>query len=130
MRQKLAEMAVDNEMRGLIGWHGQWWQDQRMKLGPKPYDFSGFCQKKYTTKHAEMMMDIMGTYGQLTKGSKWVKKVGPTVDVEGRWQTARSLHAAGTWEVNKIVLAARGLGLPRIPAKFNTMIMEALQERS
>ena len=128
VRQKLAQMAVENEVRWLIGWHAQWWQEERERLGPKPYDLSGFFMKKYTTKHAQVLSEIMGTFGQLKKGSKWVKKVARTVDVEGRWQVARSLHAAGTWEVNKIVLAGRGLGLPRIPAKFNKQITEALQE--
>lgn len=129
VRLKLAQIAVENEMRWLIGWHAQWWHGERERLGPKPYDLSGFFMKKYTTKHAEVMSEIVGTYGQLKKGSKHAKKAGRTVDVEGRWQTARSLHAAGTWEVNKIVLAGRGLGLPRIPAKFNKQITEALQER-
>lgn len=129
VREKVAQMAVENEVRWLIGWHAQWWQDERERLGPKPYDLSGFCMKKYTTKHAEVMSDIIGTYGQLKKGSKRAKNVGRTVDVETAWQAARSLHAAGTWEVNKIVLAGRGLGLPRVPAKFNKDITAALQER-
>jgi len=128
VRGKLAQMAVENEVRWLIGWHAQWWQGGRERLGPKPYDLSGFFMKKFTTTHAEMMSDIMGTFGQLRKGSKWAKNTGRSVDVEGRWQVARSLHAAGTLEVNKIVLAGRGLGLPRIPAKFNKQIMETLQE--
>ncbi len=128
VREKLTQMAVENEVRWLIGWHAQWWHGQREKLGPKPYDLSGFFMKKYTTKHAEVMSDIMGTYGQLKKGSKRTKNVGRSVDVEGSWQTARSLHAAGTFEVNKIVLAGRGLGLPRVPAKFNKEITAALQE--
>jgi len=76
-----------------------------------------------------MRAEIMGTYGQLRKGSKHAKVVGHSVDVERAWQSSRSLHAAGTWEVNKIVLATRGLGLPRIPAKFNTEIMAAIQEK-
>ena len=75
------------------------------------------------------MSEIMGTYGQLKKGSKHAKKVGQAVDVEGEWQHARSLHAEGTFEINKLVLGGRGLGLPRIPAKFNKQIMEALQEK-
>jgi len=129
IRQKVAQMAVESEVRWLIGWHAQWWQGERERLGSKPYDLSGFFMKKYTTKHAEVMSDIIGTYGQLKKGSKYTKKTGRTGDVEGRWQSARSLHAAGTWEVNKIVLAGRGLGLPRIPAKFNKDINDALQDR-
>jgi hypothetical protein len=39
------------------------------------------------------------------------------------------MHYAGTLEAVKIVLAGRVLGLPRIPAKLNKTIMEALQEK-
>jgi len=128
VREKLTWMAVECEVWRLISWHAQWWHAERKRLGPKPYDLSGFFSKKLPTRHAETMAGIMGTYGQLKKGSKHAKVVGRSVDVERAWQSVRSLHAAGTWEVNKIVLATRGLGLPRIPAKFNKEIMAALQE--
>jgi hypothetical protein len=72
-----------------------------------------------------MMMEILGHYGQLQTGSKYVKYDGR---IERAWLVARSLHAGGTFEVNKIVLAGRGLGLPRVPAKFNKQITEALRE--
>lgn len=130
VREKLAQVAVETEMRWLIGWHAQWWHGERERLGSKPYEFSGFFNKIFSLKHAEVMSDIMGTYGQLKKTSKRAKTVGRSVDVEGRWRSVRSLHPAGTFEVNKIVLAGRGLGLPRIPAKFNKEIAAALQERS
>jgi hypothetical protein len=40
------------------------------------------------------------------------------------------MHYAGTMEAVKIVMAGRVLGLPRIPAKLNPVIMKALQEKS
>jgi alkylation response protein AidB-like acyl-CoA dehydrogenase len=125
VRKKLARMAVENKVRRLIGWHAQWWFGKRDKLGPKPYDLSGFFQKLLTNRHADMMMEILGHYGQLQTGSKYVKYDGR---IEHAWLVARSLHAGGTFEVNKIVLAGRGLGLPRVPAKFNKQITEALRE--
>jgi hypothetical protein len=129
VRKALAQMAVENEVRWLIGWNAQWWHGERERLGPKPYDLSGFFMKIYTTKHAEVMACIMGTYGQLKKDSKWAKNIGLSVDVESRWQSARNLHDGGTLEIYKLVLAQRGLGLPRMPAKFNKQITEALQEK-
>jgi len=125
VRKKLARMAVENKVRRLIGWHAQWWFGKRDKLGPKPYDLSGFFQKLLTNRHADMMMEILGHYGQLQTGSKYVKYDGR---IEHAWLVARSLHAGGTFEVNKIVLAGRGLGLPRVPAEFNKQITEALRE--
>jgi hypothetical protein len=108
-------MVVEVEIYRLIAWHAVWWFSQRERLGPKPYDLTGFFTKIFTTRHAEVMMNAMGLYGQLKKVSKRGKRVGRGVDVESGWQVARSLHAGGTIEVYKIVLAQRGLGLPRAP---------------
>ncbi|MFC1864429.1 acyl-CoA dehydrogenase family protein [Chloroflexota bacterium] len=112
VREKIAQMAVEAELHRLTVWYGQWWFGQRERLGPKPYDLSGFFTKIFTTQHAEVMMNILGTYGQLRKGSKWTKFAGR---IERLWQVARSLHAAGTIEIYKVVLAQRGLSLPRPP---------------
>ena len=125
VRKALAQMAIDVEVQRLIAWQAVWWLSQKDKLGPQPYDLNGFFQKMFATQHPQTMMNIMGLYGQLRTGSKWAKFAGA---VERRWQVARSVHPAGTWEINKIVIAGRGLGLPRIPAKFNKQIAEALQK--
>jgi alkylation response protein AidB-like acyl-CoA dehydrogenase len=126
VRKALTRMAIDIEIQRLIAWEGVWRHAKRKELGPKPYDLSGFFNKLISTQHPEQMMNIMGLYGQLRSGSKWAKFAGK---IERRWQTARSVHPAGTLEVNKIVLAGRGLGLPRIPAKFNKPIAESLQQK-
>lgn len=126
IRKQLAQMAIDIEIQRLIAWEAVWRHSEREKLGPKPYDLSGFYNKIISTQHPETMMNIMGLYGQLRTGSKWAKFAGK---IEQRWQKARSVHPAGTLEVNKIVLAGRGLGLPRVPAKFNKQIAESLKEK-
>ena len=125
VRATLAQIAIETEVHKLISWQTVWWFSQREKLGPKPFDLSGYYQKVLSTRHAEKMIKILGLYGQLRTGSKWAKFAGR---LERSWQAARSLHAAGTFEINKLVLGGRGLGLPRIPAKFNKQITEALQE--
>lgn len=126
VRKTVAKMAIDIEIQRLIAWEAVWRHSKREALGSKPYDLSGFFNKIISTQHPERMMNIMGLYGQLRTGSKWAKFAGR---VERRWQIARSVHPAGTLEVNKIVLAGRGLGLPRVPAKFNKQIAEALEEK-
>ncbi|MFC1939719.1 acyl-CoA dehydrogenase family protein [Chloroflexota bacterium] len=117
VRKALAQMAVEMEVWRLIAWHTQWWFGQREKLGPKPYDLTGFFTKMFDTRHAEVMMNVLGIYGQLKAGSKRAKLTGR---IENSWQVARSLHAAGTFEINKVVLAQRGLGLPRPPRPVTT----------
>ena len=112
VRKTLAQMVVELEVFRLMAWHTQWWFSQRERLGPQPYDLTGFFNKLINTQHAKMMMDILRTYGQLRTGSKWAKLAGW---VEQKWQVARSLHGGGTFEIYKVVLAQRGLGLPRPP---------------
>jgi alkylation response protein AidB-like acyl-CoA dehydrogenase len=106
----LAQMAVDLQVQELVTWHTIWWFTQRERLGPKPFDLSAFFLKKFNTKHNEIMMRTLGTYGQLKKGSRWAKMFGR---IESQWQRMRTWHAGGTVEIYKVILASRGLGLPR-----------------
>jgi alkylation response protein AidB-like acyl-CoA dehydrogenase len=126
VRKSLARMAIEIEIWRLISWKAVWWFGNREKRGPMPYDLSGMCSKIFRTSQAEKMSQIIGPYSQLRQGSKWAKMAGA---VEKRWRAARSLHAGGTLEIYKYVIALRGLDLPRIPAKLNRSIAEALQEK-
>lgn len=112
VRKLLAQMAMELEVWRLAGWYGAWRFDERERLGPLECDMTGYYNKQCRSRHPEIMMHILGAFGQLKRGSKWAKLNG---DVEKAWQKARSLHAGGTVEIYKNVLAQRGLGLPRPP---------------
>ena len=112
VRELLAQMAVSIEVWRLVSWRTAWRFGERKRLGPLDYDLTGFYNKLCRTELPQLMMEILGTYGQLKQGSKLAKLAG---SVERAWQKARSLHAAGTIEIYKIVLAQRSLGLPRPP---------------
>ena len=126
VRKALAKMAIDIEVLRLAAWRTAWRFGERERLGPLDFDLTGLFTRLNGISHSVMRMDILGVYGQLRKGSKYVKLAG---DIERTWQMTRSMHYAGTLEAVKIVLAGRVLGLPRIPAKLNKTIMEALQEK-
>lgn len=123
VRDVLAQMAVEAEVHWLISWYSLWRRTKREKLGPQPYDLSLLMSKEASAPQAEDLMDMFGLYGQLRPGSKWAKFGGAP---HRRWEASRSFHAMGTIEILKITVAGRGLGLPRIPRQFNTMINEAL----
>ena len=112
VREILAQIAVDAEIDRLCGWHGQWYFTNREKLGPQPYNLGSLLSKTRSAGRAKKLMDMLGLYGQLRKGSKYEKYEG---QIERRWQVSRSTHPAGTIEINKLVIAQRGLGLPRVP---------------
>ncbi|MCK9275603.1 MAG: acyl-CoA/acyl-ACP dehydrogenase [Syntrophales bacterium] len=126
IRKALAKMAVDIEVLRLATWRTAWRFGERDRLGPLDFDLTGLFARLNGIAHSVVRLNILGVYGQLRRGSKYAKLSG---DVERDWQYTRSMHYAGTLEAVKIVLAGRVLGLPRIPAKLNKTIMEALQEK-
>ena len=121
----LADRAIEQQINWLGGWCDTWYFNQRAKVGSPPPSTSALRAKVSSDDRAKQLMNALGLYGQLQRTSKYAKFNG---QAERSWQISRSTHPAGTIEVNKIVLAGRGLGLPRVPAKFNKQIAEALEE--
>lgn len=126
VRDLLADRAIDQEIAWLGGWFDTWHFSQREKLGSPPPSAASVRTKTNTDGRAKALIDSLGLYGQLRRGSKYAKFNG---QAEWGWQVSRSTHPAGTVEIQKVVLGGRGLGLPRVPAKFNKMIAEALGEQ-
>lgn len=127
VRTMLAELAIENEALKLAGWYTTWAFSERKRLGAPKWNTGNYYAKKYAASRAKMEVDILGLYGQLRTGSKYSDEA-----YEGRleraWRSSRSTHAGGTFEVMKIVLAQRGLGLPRIPGRLMAEIGKALRE--
>jgi len=127
IRELMADRAIEMQLTWLQGWFAAWHFSQRDKLGSPPPEAGGLHNKIVTSQRAEQLMNSFGLYGQLRRTSKYAKYEGVAAS---SWEGSRSVHPAGTIEVNKIVLAGRGLGLPRVPAKFNKEIREAVEGRS
>jgi alkylation response protein AidB-like acyl-CoA dehydrogenase len=109
-RQLLAELAIDTEVGRLMNYRVAWLHDQGL-----PADWPAAMAKLRATelykRAAGTAMQILGLYGQLGKEDAlaplkgWVEQLylvsygGPI--------------AAGTSEIQKNIIALRGLGLPR-----------------
>jgi len=55
-------------------------------------------------------MEVLGLYGQLKRGSKWAALAGK-VEHYHRWSIVETIYA-GTNEIQRNIIAHRGLGLP------------------
>ena len=110
VRQKLADLYVEAQTGRLIAYRTVWLQAQ----GKVPnYEASiGKVWMAYLgIKVANAGVNLMGMFGQLAPGSKWEQ-------LYGRLMTSYLLSVAGpigggTGEVQRGIIATRGLGLPR-----------------
>jgi alkylation response protein AidB-like acyl-CoA dehydrogenase len=126
VKDTVAQVASEVEMHKLAAWETQWRFSVRESMGSFSYgNLPAALNKINGPRHSRAMLDIMGLYGQLRQGSKWAKLAGR---LESKWRTSRSLHAGGSLQIQKMVLAERGLGLTRIPSKLRPVIGQAIKE--
>ena len=110
MRHRLADMATEVELSRLMAYRVAWMQDR----GLLP-EFESSVVKVFSTEVLQRVantgMQLIGPYGQIKRKTKWapleglinyyyICTRGPTI-------------AGGTSEVQRNVIALRGLGLPR-----------------
>jgi alkylation response protein AidB-like acyl-CoA dehydrogenase len=110
IRLRLADLAIEYEVGRLLAYRVGWLQSQ----GRVP-NYEASVSKMYGTELTQRMartgMELLSLGGQLTPGS-------PHAPLRGRIETlylnaAALTIAAGTSEINRGIIATRGLGLPR-----------------
>jgi len=110
IRQKLAQMAIELEAAKLLYYNLSFVLDQ----GKIP-SYQASMEKTFVCdlaqKIAEIGMEILGQYGQLTGECKWAPMAG-AVEYSYRWTVVETIYG-GTSEIQKSIMAQRGLGLPR-----------------
>lgn len=110
VRNKLASMAIEIEVVSGFYWRTAWLMDQ----GTIP-DLESSMLKLFGTELsrtlASVAMEILGPAGQLKRGSKWAPLRG-LVNL-GYMDSVSGPIGAGTSEVQRGIIATRGLGLPR-----------------
>jgi len=110
VRKELAALAVELEIFLSFYWKSAWMQDQ----GEVPELEASALKLIFTelsVKMANTAVDLLGPYGLLDKGSKWAP-FGGRVGM-GYLDSISGPIGAGTSEIQKTILATRGLGLPR-----------------
>ena len=110
IRRELADLAVQIETARLMCYNVAWMQSQ----GQIP-NMEASITKVYGTEMMNRLygfgVKMMGLHGQLDPGSKWAPLQGR---IENAWlRSFGGMVAAGTSEIQRNVVAQRGLGLPR-----------------
>ena len=110
VRHQLADLKIEFEVGRLLSYRVAWMQGQ----GLVP-NYEASVSKLYGTELAQRLASagvrILGLGGQLAPGSPWAPLQGR---MEALYLNAAALTvAAGTSEIQRNIIAGRGLGLPR-----------------
>ena len=112
VRHRLADLAVEVEVSRLISYEIAWMQGQGQGQVPnKEASMGKLFGTELQQRVARTGMSLLGMHGQLEPGSKYAP-------LQGRIERdyLRSVSAsilAGTSEIQRNIIATRGLGLPR-----------------
>jgi alkylation response protein AidB-like acyl-CoA dehydrogenase len=110
VREKLAELKIEHAVGRYLAYRVAWMQG----AGRIP-NYEASVSKMFGTELAQRLgragINIMGLYGMLYEGSKWAT-------LEAKMQTlylssVSFTIGAGTSEIQRNIIATRGLGLPR-----------------
>jgi len=109
VRQKLAEIAIKLEASNLLYYQLAYMLD----MGEIP-NYQSSMQKVFSSELVHCLADIatqiVGPRGQLQTSSRWVP-VNGQAGIDYRWSFIDSV-AGGTSEIQRNIIALRGLGLP------------------
>ncbi len=110
VRQKLAQMEIELEANKLL-----YYRLAHMLDHGKVPNYQTSMQKLFATEVAQHIartgMEVLGLFGQLKEGSKWAPMEGRIENI-CRQSVVETIYA-GTNEIQKMIIALRGLELPR-----------------
>jgi len=109
-RQIFRERHIEAEISRWLSYRVAWMQSQGMVPNAEA-SMSKLYGTELTQRVAQTGMEILGMAGQLSQGSKWAPLEGA---IQRQYlMSFSSTIAAGTSEIQRNIIATRGLGLPR-----------------
>ena len=110
VRSLMADRYIDCEVARLMAYNVAYMQSQDL-IPTKEASMSKVFGSETVQRVTEASLDILGQYGTLGREDKWAPLKGR---VQEHWMNAfAGTIAAGTSEVQRNIIAGRGLGLPR-----------------
>ncbi|PIU57394.1 MAG: acyl-CoA dehydrogenase [Chloroflexi bacterium CG07_land_8_20_14_0_80_51_10] len=110
LRHRLAEAAIEIEIARLFAYRSAWLHSKGITPSYEAAESKVFGSELFQ-RVANIAMQLLGFYGQIEEGSKWAPLMGK---IQQLYLAALGFTiAAGTSEVQRDVIAARGLYLPR-----------------
>jgi alkylation response protein AidB-like acyl-CoA dehydrogenase len=110
VRNLMADRYIDCEVARLMAYNVAYMQSQDL-IPTKEASMSKVFGSETVQRVTEASMDILGMYGTLSREEKWAPLNGR---VQENWMNAfAGTIAAGTSEIQRNIIAGRGLGLPR-----------------
>ncbi|MBN1615362.1 MAG: acyl-CoA dehydrogenase family protein [Deltaproteobacteria bacterium] len=110
VRNRLADIATKIEIVSNLYWQIAWKGDRGLD-SETDASIAKLVSTEISRDLAFTAMDIMSPYGQLGPGSKWAPLMG-RIQL-GYLDCISALVGAGTNEIQRNIIALRGLGLPR-----------------
>ena len=110
LRSRLAEIAVEIEACRMMCYNVAWMQSQG-EIPNKEASITKAFGFEMLQRLYRLGMQMLGLYGQLEPDSKWAPLQGRIENAYMR--SGGGTVAAGTSEIQRNVIATRGLGLPR-----------------
>ena len=110
VRTLMADRYIDCEVARLMAYNVAYMQSQDL-IPTKEASMSKVFGSEVVQRVTEAALDILGMYGTMGREDKWAPLNGR---VQENWMNAfAGTIAAGTSEIQRNIIAGRGLGLPR-----------------
>jgi hypothetical protein len=110
VRLRLAQLAIDLEAGRLLAYRVAWMQDKGL-IPNAEASMSKLLGTELQQRLGRTGLELLAMAGQLAPGSKWAPLAGR---IGSYYLESVSLTiAAGTSEINRNIIAQRGLGMPR-----------------
>ena len=110
LRHRLAERLVETEVSSLLAYRIAWMVDNGLEPQQEA-SISKMFSSELLMRVANTGMQVLGLMGQLVEGSKWAPLRGKLRRLY-LWSVSETI-GGGTSEIQRNIIATRGLGLPR-----------------